>query len=140
MKKLIAVLLLVGLVGPTYATGLTDAKASDIAKHMLVAIDRAKKHTVTLNDGDRTEFFQNVQNPLMSALKSWPVDHLDNRAIFPYSECRQAATDLIQVGKVRVGADGNATWGKYISKRFVESYQGCRTSIKNPDLSLKDIQ
>lgn len=143
MKKIVLLLVcgLVGwLVGQAYAAELTDAKAGEIAKNMLVTIERAKTHAEILKVSDTADFYKFVQKPLLSMIKSWPEDHLDNRAIFPYSECRQAAVDLIQVGKTRVGIDRSANWKKYIAKRFNESYQGCRKSIKNPDLSSKDVQ
>lgn len=87
----------------------------------------------------RDQWHSHVRMSVQRTLTEWPAEHLDNRAIFPYFSCRQAAASLLQYGDAWARNDGKA-WSSHVVKNFRSDYAACRAAIIKPDLSLKDIR
>ncbi|MFA6971677.1 MAG: hypothetical protein WC208_09790 [Gallionella sp.] len=119
---------------------LSDQEAKRTAEFMLKTIEQAKtEFGKILDTGDDSTYLRKVKAPLQNEIRGWPEQ---NRAIFPYSECRLAAQDLLQITEElrhpMINSEG--TWLKHLKQNFHTDLPGCRKSIKHPDMSLKNIQ
>lgn len=122
---------------------LSDADAKKIAQNMVAVIDKAKKNLVLATEtNDRVGYRNHVYVPINAAINKWPEDHLRNRVIFPYFSCREAAMFFVDYAQTYVTKDsvGNRMMRESSIKNFNKSYLECKSSIKKPDMSLKEIR
>lgn len=138
-------ILTLALSTPAYAVDkLGDAEAKNIAEKMLDTLVSARaEFDKSFNQtGNGEDYLIKVVKPLNKAISEWPKQHQDNRAIFPYFACHQAAIDLKQYTDEKVypkpGSDG--TWLNHVAKNYRNDLAACKSSIQKPDLSLKNIQ
>lgn len=147
MKKMLIIVFSIVLISVAEAQlneGKIPEELSDAeAKHLAIAAN--KKITVLKNRLNimmrkkNTDDYAQWHRELTHALKQWPADHLKNRAMFPYYECRSAMSEMLTYGMLwQQGRSASA--GSTAKKNFKISEAECAASIKNPDLSLKDIQ
>ncbi|KIO49613.1 hypothetical protein [Nitrosospira sp. NpAV] len=141
MKRVMAVLAMV-LAAPVFAgeNDLSDAEAKKIARHMLASIEAGR---ADLRDANKESYQMQVRPKLEALIKSWPETNGGNRAIFPYFDCQQAVIDLMGYADtffLLADGKGNRELRQRRKSQFENSNTGCASSIKNPDMSLKDIQ
>lgn len=120
---------------------LSDSSAKEYALNMLLVIDQAKKDfAISLDKKDIDLYRAKVNDELLLQLSKWPEMNLNNNAIFPYHDCRQAADDYRNyTASFFDGKPINAQKNP-LEKQFKTSYAGCLASIKNPDMALKNIE
>lgn len=127
-----------------YAAGVSDKEANAIAKRMLGAIDHAKKTAQqAIETGDRDGYFKYGAAQLRKEIQGWPDMTLQNKAIFPYQQCHQAGLDFIDLADTYFAFKDsvrNRQHRDYVEKQFAKTYLDCKSSIKKPDMSLKDIR
>lgn len=120
---------------------LSDRSAKEYALNMLLTIDKAKKDfAIALDNKDFDLYRAKVDDELLVKLNNWPETNLKNNAIFPYSDCRQAADDYRNYTADFFNDKASNIQKNKFEKQFNTSYAGCQASIKNPDMSLKDIE
>lgn len=122
-----------------YAGGLSDIEARRIAVEMQKAVRTAEARLKKAVAADDRYQYRDVVGPVQQAVKAWPADHLDNRAIFPYSDCRQYAISFLQIAHVWRRKDPSNTWQGHVVERLKADEVACMSALKSPDMSLKDI-
>lgn len=125
----------------TMAAELSDADAAKQAARMEQTISKSQERLNSLIKlNGRSQYDGIVRASLQAELDAWPKDHLDNRAIFPYYACRQAAVTLMQYGDAWKNNDQSKVWRDHVTKNFRTDQQDCRDSIAKPNMSLKNIR
>lgn len=122
------------------AAELTDADAAKKAARMEQLVSKSQERLNSLIKlNGRSQYDTIVRAPLQAELDAWPKQHQDNRAIFPYYACQQAAASLIQYGDGWKHEDKTKAWRDHVIKTFRADQQACKDSIAKPDLSLKNV-
>lgn len=132
-----------GVIFSSSAANLSDVQAKIIAQQSLSTIakvDKDLKEVLKLNDADG--FIKFVDKPLTRSIDEWPAMHLSNRASFPYYECKQMLIDYKNLAWTFGVKDGlqNRRNRDAFTASYRKSMAGCKQAIKQPDMSLKDIQ
>jgi hypothetical protein len=118
---------------------LPDAEARRLAQEMQQTVRVAEARMMKAVAADDRYQFPAVVGPVQNALKTWPVDHRDNRASFPYWGCKQMAVTFIQVAQAWQRADKSTGWRERLAKTYQVDSKECAKAIMEPDLSLKDL-
>jgi hypothetical protein len=125
---------------------LTDAQAKRLAIKMRDIIIQAHTHLGEMvSDNDFTAYHGYVMDPVSGMIDSWPDNHLTDRAIFPYDDCKQAASDFLQFSESKRRfptqiKTGDKIWRDRSQRLMREGMAECKKAIKHPDMSLKEIQ
>ncbi|WP_197272796.1 hypothetical protein [Nitrosospira briensis] len=139
MKHLITILLM-ALVAPVMAESeLSDEEAKRAAQRMATSIEAMQGE---LPGANRDSYQLQIRPKLEALIKNWPEMNGRNRAIFPYQACQQAARDLMGYADtfflLSDSAD-NRQRRERKKTQFNTAHPECTASIKNPDMSLKEI-
>jgi hypothetical protein len=119
---------------------LSDAEAKRIAVNMDSVISTAKNDLNQLiKEGARHEY-PDLRASVQSALNNWPIQNLGNSAAFPYFSCADAARNFLQYGDAWSRNDTKRSWLEQVVQQFRDSESGCKSAIKKPDMSLKNIK
>ena len=140
MKAIVA--LVVGLAaGLAHAADLTDAEAARQA-HELHKQTEAARATLNrlIKAGARDQYAEKFKRPLLAALRQWPEQSLNNRAIFPYWACKSAAANVLTYGEGWLRNDPSKIWRDHVVGNVRKDSQECEKSLRNPDMSLKNIR
>jgi hypothetical protein len=118
----------------------TDAEAASKAKQMLKDARGLRSEVTELCVAKDAQPLYEAANRAKAKLAEWPDDHLKYRSLFPYGDCRQAMMDVDTYAMICAigGYKGEAV--KYDQRRWQEDTSACEAAIREPDLSLKDIQ
>lgn len=127
------------------AAPLSDADAKKLASGMADLLTEARERfNRMVKSGSPVGYETLVRAPLQSRLHAWPDRTLDGRSIFPYYACKEAAIFFIQYGDAWALRSSNKSldkmWREKKGRQFRESQDACSAAIKNPDMSLKNIQ
>lgn len=139
MLKRIAIAFAVLLPTAAFAE-LSDAEAKRIAISMDKTVTKARADLNDMIEAGARVNYATLRAKVSAALHAWPAQNLGNRAAFPYFECKQAASDLLQYGDAWSRNEQNKGWRDRLANKFRESNAGCKRAIQRPDMSLKDIQ
>lgn len=127
------------------AAQLADMEAKRLATEMANVLTEARNRiNKMIKDGNPAGYETIVRAPIMKRLDAWPDRSLDGRAIFPYFSCKEAAIFFVQYGDAWALPSSNKSldkmWREKKGREFRESHDACAAALKNPDMSLKDIQ
>lgn len=141
MKRTIAILAGIFLSLCAHAAEITDATAKQQAIRMEKLVARAKNGLNQLiESGERHRYRTVVRDSVQFALDAWPGSGNENRPLFPYFACRQAAVDLLQYGDAWVRNDRDKSWRDHAVKNFRADHKECQRAIAKPDMSLKEVR
>lgn len=144
MKPAILRLALIHAVGLLWsfaaAADLSDSAAHQIATRMESAVSAAEVSLLRAATANDRSSFPVIVEPVRAALKAWPPEHLDNRASFPYWGCKQLAVTFLQAADIWRRSDPSELWQRHVMKNFKADGAECRSALRSPDMSLKDIR
>ena len=73
-------------------------------------------------------------------LAAFPDDHLKYRALFPYSDCRQAMLDVESYALSCAVGSHKGLAAENAGLRWEQDLAACEGAIQSPDLSLTEIE
>lgn len=116
-------------------TTLSDSDARIIAKGMLVKIDAARETLRSAGPrGDEQTYLKQVKMPLQDAIGEWPEEaNPRNQSILPYSSCRSAAANLVQLADILFHPEQSkdAVLKELAKKNYLADLAACRKSLEH---------
>ncbi|WP_350447791.1 hypothetical protein ABS648_05305 [Pseudomonas solani] len=143
MNKVLKIAVLACLPALSFAeveSVFTDAEAAEKARVFLKDALEMRAPVGKLCAAKDEPKLYAISNKLIDRLKEWPDDHLKYRALFPYSDCKQVMMDLQAYAAICALGKYRGEAASYDQRRWKEDTTACAAAIKNPDLSLKDIE
>lgn len=119
---------------------LSDAAAHQIATRMERTVSIAEVNLLRAVKANDRKQYPAIVEPVHTALKAWPADHIDNRASFPYWGCKQFAVTFLQAADIWRRSDTSKSWRAGVMKNLEADSKECASALKSPDMSLKDIK
>lgn len=119
----------------------TDAQAAEMAKALVKDVYAMRKEVndLCLQPGKAEKLYQSAQKA-DDKLSEWRDDNLKYRALFPYYACRQSMIDVSSFATTCAVGSYRGEAASYDQRRWKEDTAECEDSIRNPDLTLKEIE
>lgn len=130
-----AALLLIVAAPAAHAGDLADQRALALAKDTLQTVQQAEAalEEAVLNKDDML-YRRAFERPLKRIPGRWEqAPHLTDIDLATHMDCRTAANDLLQYGQAVARGATDESWKQYSLRRYRESLEACKDSIRHPE-------